>query len=99
MATPKLAIPASSYANPDVPTFEELKARVAQLERVHANAKSKFKVTEKGSISVYTISYPFPKTMTKRQWLKVLDMGDELRAFIKANDHLLFQGKAKDEQE
>jgi hypothetical protein len=35
----------------------------------------------------------FPVTLYKEQWLKLLDMSDEIRAFIAANETRL---KAKD---
>ena len=35
----------------------------------------------------------FPVTLYKEQWLKLLDMGDEIRAFIEANNESL---KAKE---
>ena len=50
------------------------------------------KVSEKGALSVYGMGR-FPVTLYKEQWLKVLDMSDEIRAFIAANETKL---KAKD---
>jgi hypothetical protein len=35
----------------------------------------------------------FPVTLYKEQWIKLLDMGDEIRAFIEANKDSL---KAKE---
>ena len=43
------------------------------------------KVSEKGGVSVYGLGR-FPVTLYKEQWTKLLDMADEIRAFIKAHD-------------
>jgi hypothetical protein len=45
----------------------------------------RMKVSEKGGVSVYGMGR-FPVTLYKEQWLKLLDMSDEIRAFIAAND-------------
>jgi hypothetical protein len=39
------------------------------------------KVSEKGAVSVYGIGR-FPVTLYKEQWLKLLAMSDDIRAFI-----------------
>jgi hypothetical protein len=49
-------------------------------------------VSEKGALSVYGMGR-FPVTLYKEQWLRLLDMSDDIRAFIKANDAQL---KAKE---
>jgi len=43
------------------------------------------KVSEKGGLSVYGMGR-FPVTLYKEQWLKLLDMSDDIRRFIAAND-------------
>ena len=43
------------------------------------------KVSEKGGLSVYGMGR-FPITLYKEQWLKLLDLSAEIRAFIAAND-------------
>lgn len=43
------------------------------------------KVSEKGALSVYGLGR-FPVTLYKEQWTRLLDAGDELRAFIVEND-------------
>ena len=53
---------------------------------------ARMKVSEKGALSVYGMGR-FPVTLYKEQWLKLLDMSDEIRAFIAANEAQL---KAKD---
>ena len=50
------------------------------------------KVSEKGVVSIYGMGRT-PVTLHKEQWLKLLDMSDEIRAFIAANEARL---KAKD---
>lgn len=44
-----------------------------------------FKVSAKGAVSVYGVNARFPVTMYPDQWVRVLDRGDDIRAFIKAN--------------
>ncbi len=76
-------------------------AMKAELERLRAEnealkksgrSKLAMKVSEKGGLSVYGMGR-FPVTLYKEQWLKLLDMGDEIRAFIAANNESL---KAKE---
>jgi hypothetical protein len=43
------------------------------------------KVSEKGGLSVYGLGR-FPVTLYKEQWLKLLDLSDEIRSFIASND-------------
>jgi hypothetical protein len=43
------------------------------------------KVSEKGALSVYGMGR-FPVTLYKEQWLRLLAMADEIKAFIAAND-------------
>ncbi len=54
----------------------------------------RMKVSEKGAVSVYGMGR-FPVTLYKEQWLKLLDMSDEIRAFITANEAQL---KTKEQQ-
>lgn len=68
----------------------------AELERLRAEnaalkggaAKPRLKVSEKGAVSIYGMGR-FPVTLYKEQWLRLLDMSDEIREFIKANDSQL----------
>ena len=48
----------------------------------------RLKVSEKGALSVYGLGR-FPVTLYKEQWRRLLDYADEMRAFLKDNDHLL----------
>ena len=50
------------------------------------------KVSEKGAVSIYGMGR-FPVTLYKEQWLKLLDMSDEIHAFIAENEAKL---KAKE---
>ena len=73
---------------------EDLKA---ELERLRAEnealkkAPSKvltMKVSEKGALSVYGLGR-FPVTLYKEQWIRLLDLSDDIRAFIQSNDEQL----------
>jgi hypothetical protein len=69
------------------PTKEELLARIAELEKQAAAKKTgtmSFKVSEKGGVSVYGLGH-FPVTLYYEQWTRLLDAGEELRAFLEAN--------------
>jgi hypothetical protein len=50
------------------------------------------RVSEKGGVSVYGLGR-FPVTLYKEQWLKLLDMSNDIRAFIREHDGAL---KAKE---
>ncbi len=66
------------------PTYEELKARLAELEKQTAGRRSgelEFRVGEKGGVSVYGLGR-FPVTLYYEQWIRLLDAGGGLRAFL-----------------
>ena len=46
------------------------------------------KVSDKGAVSVYGMGR-FPVTLYKEQWLRLLDLAEEIRAFIAANEEKL----------
>ena len=77
---------------------EDTKAELERLRKENAALKKGAsagicsKVSEKGAVSVYGMGR-FPVTLYKEQWLKLLDMSDDIRAFITANEAQL---KAKD---
>ena len=50
-----------------------------------ASSGIRMKVSEKGAVSIYGMGR-FPVTLYKQQWLKLLDMSAEIRAFIAANE-------------
>ena len=70
---------------------EDLKAELERLRQENAALKSgatsgiRMKVSEKGAVSVYGMGR-FPVTLYKEQWLKLLNMSDDIRAFIAANE-------------
>ena len=73
---------------------EDLKAEVERLRLENAALKKgasrdvKMKVSEKGAVSIYGMGR-FPVTLYKEQWLRLLDMSDEIRKFIADNESLL----------
>lgn len=64
--------------------LERLRAENQALKQTSAKGIS-MKVSEKGGLSVYGLGR-FPITLYKEQWSRLLDMSDDIRAFIKAND-------------
>ena len=77
---------------------DDMKAELERLRKENAALKKgtsssvRMKVSEKGALSVYGMGR-FPVTLYKEQWLKLLDMADDIRAFIADNDSQL---KAKE---
>jgi len=67
--------------------LERLKAENDRLKRTASRGVT-LKVSEKGGVSVYGLGR-FPVTLYKEQWIKLLDMADELRGFIAENDERL----------
>ena len=67
--------------------LERLRAENQALKKTSARGLS-LKVSEKGALSVYGLGR-FPVTLYKEQWSKLLDMADDIRAFIKANEGAL----------
>ena len=74
-----------------MPTDDELKAEIERLRAENASLKARgskgvsLKVSEKGGVSVYGLGR-FPVTLYQEQWLKLLGMADEIRAFIQENE-------------
>lgn len=75
---------------------DDLKAEIERLKAENAVLKTNkpprgtlsMKVSEKGALSIYGMGR-FPVTLYKEQWLKLLGITDEIKAFIQENDHLL----------
>ncbi|HZJ56219.1 MAG TPA: hypothetical protein VFD38_18910 [Myxococcaceae bacterium] len=72
-----------------MPTAEdELRAELDRLKaenetlRARRSGAVSMKVSEKGGLSVYGLGR-FPVTLYQEQWLKLLDMAEEIRAFIR----------------
>ena len=65
------------------PSYEELKSRVAELEKQGGRRSGalEFRVGEKGGVSVYGLGR-FPVTLYYEQWIRLLDAGEKLRAFL-----------------
>jgi hypothetical protein len=71
--------------------LERLRSENAALKK-GASAGIRMKVSDKGAVPVYGMGR-FPVTLYKEQWLRLLDMAEEIRAFIAANEAKL---KAKE---
>jgi hypothetical protein len=71
--------------------LERLRSENAALKK-GASEGTRMKVSEKGAVSVYGMGR-FPVTLYKEQWLKLLNMSEEIRAFIAENESRL---KAKE---
>jgi hypothetical protein len=73
---------------------DDIQAEVARLKEENERLKARqsravsLKVSEKGGLSVYGLGR-FPVTLYKEQWTKLLDMSDDIRAFLKENDSRL----------
>jgi hypothetical protein len=65
----------------------KLKAENESLKKASSRGVS-LKVSQKGAVSLYGMGR-FPVTLYKEQWLKILEMGDVIRAFIKDNESSL----------
>jgi hypothetical protein len=78
---------------------DDLKAELERLKAENERLKNRqtrglsLKVSEKGGVSVYGLGR-FPVTLYKEQWTRLLDMADDIRAFIRENEGKL---KAKPE--
>src|SRR6266478_3949919 len=76
----------------------DMKAELERLRSENVALKKgasdgiRMKVSEKGAVSVYGMGR-FPVTLYKEQWLKLLNMSEEIRGFITENEARL---KAKD---
>jgi hypothetical protein len=64
--------------------LERLRAENEALKRTTSKGLS-LRVSEKGGVSVYGLGR-FPVTLYKEQWLRLLDMASDIRAFIEANE-------------
>jgi hypothetical protein len=77
---------------------EDLKAEIERLRNENATLKKgassslRMKISDKGALSVYGLGR-FPVTLYKEQWLKLLDIADDIRTFIAVNEAQL---KAKE---
>jgi hypothetical protein len=75
----------------DVMGEEDLRAELERLRQENDALKKgaasglTMKVSEKGAVSVYGMGR-FPVTLYKEQWLKLLDMAEDIRSFIATNE-------------
>jgi len=74
--------------------IERLRAENEVLKRSSSKGLS-LRVSEKGAVSVYGLGR-FPVTLYKEQWLRLLDMVEDIKAFIKQNEAQL---KSKAQQQ
>jgi hypothetical protein len=72
-------------------TEEEMKAELEKLKAENAALKARgakgisMKVSEKGAVSVYGLGR-FPVTLYQEQWLKLLELADDIRGFIREHE-------------
>ena len=75
-------------------TEAELKAELERLKSENESLKARgskgvsMKVSEKGGVSIYGLGR-FPVTLYQEQWVKLLDLADDIRAFIKEHESQL----------
>jgi hypothetical protein len=71
-------------------TEDELRAEITRLQAENERLKTQrqgrvsLKVSGKGGVSLYGLGR-FPVTLYKEQWVKLLDMAEDIRAFLR--DH------------
>ena len=72
-------------------TSEQMKEELERLRTENEALKKRsekglsLKVSQKGGVSVYGLGR-FPVTLYKEQWEKLLDISDDIRAFIQENE-------------
>jgi hypothetical protein len=69
------------------PSYDELKAKLAELEKQVQGVKRgnlNYKVSEKGGVSVYGLGR-FPVTLYYEQWIRLLDQSEQIREFLEDN--------------
>ena len=72
-------------ADEDLKTeLEKLRAENEALKRSSSKGLS-LRVSEKGALSVYGLGR-FPVTLYKEQWLRLLDMSEDIKMFIRQNE-------------
>lgn len=69
-------------------TREELIARLKQVE-----SAVRFKIGQKGAVSVYGLGQRFPTTLYAASWRKLLAHGNELIAFMDEHERELAKEK------
>ena len=70
---------------------EDVQSELARLKEENARLKGQqsrglnLNVSEKGALSVYGLGR-FPVTRYKEQWIRLLALADDIKAFIKDNE-------------
>ena len=67
--------------------LEKLRAENDALKKASSKGLS-MKISEKGALSVYGLGR-FPVTLYKEQWIRLLELSDDIHIFIKNNDEQL----------
>ena len=70
---------------------EQLEAMVLSMQS-QSKRKLTMKVSKSGGMSVYGFGR-WPTTLYRSQWEQLLDMADDIRAFLQINGHLMSSGK------
>lgn len=74
-----------------VESERELRREIERLRAENEALKSRsardlrLQVSEKGGVSLYGIRR-FPVTFYRDEWVRILDMADEIRAFLRENE-------------
>jgi hypothetical protein len=71
--------------------LERLRAENEELKK-RSEREITLKVSQKGGVSLYGLGR-FPVTLYKEQWMKIIDMVDDIKSFIDENENQL---KTKD---
>jgi len=80
---------------------EEMKQELARLRAENTALKQtsakglSMKISEKGGLSIYGLGR-FPVTLYKEQWKKLLDLKEDIMAFLEANDAQLKTKETKE---
>ena len=91
LALALVACDAPQEASEEASEEKDMRAELERLRRENEALKQKnergasLKVSAKGAVSLYGLGR-FPVTLYKEQWTRVLDMADEIRAFIVEHD-------------
>ena len=89
MAAPIIPVKTEAQLIAEVDRQRAMEAEIARLkaenERLQRRIGLSVRKSEKGAVSVYGLGR-WPFTLYKEQWLKLLAIADEIRAFIADHD-------------
>jgi hypothetical protein len=74
----------ANMTDDEIEELERLRAENALLKKERQRGVS-LKVSEKGGVSVYGLGR-FPLTLYQEQWMKLLDMAQDIRTFIQQHE-------------